>query len=71
MLMGDTAVLGPTPMQSFKGSNFAGVPQPKLVNDKAHDYSAVESPTEIRKLLLTAGVFIIIAYTVWHFMYER
>ena len=74
MLMADTAVLGPTPMQSFKGSNFAGVPQPKLMNDsKAANYEAdaASSPQEHKHILITAALFIIVAYAIWHFMYEK
>lgn len=74
MLMGDTGVLGPTPMQSFKGSNFSGVPQPKLYNDsKSHDYTAdsANPPNERKHILITAAIFIAVAYIVWHALYER
>jgi len=73
MLMTD-GVLGPTPMQSFKGSNFAGVPQPKLMNDsKSVDYSTTSPnpPQEKMHILITAAVFIVVAYIVWHMLYER
>jgi hypothetical protein len=72
--MGDAGVLGPTPMQSFKGSNFAGVPQPKLMNDsKSFDYTTESSgtATEQKHILFIAALFIVVAYAVWHFMYER
>lgn len=75
MLMADEyATLGPTPQNSFKGSNFSGVPQPKLWNDsKAHDYSTDQSssPNEKLHILITAGAFIAVAYVVWHVLYER
>lgn len=75
MYMSDSgAVLGQTPLQSFKGANFAGVPQPKLANDsKAHDYSAeaTTSPNENTHILITAAAIIIGAYVVWHVMYEK
>lgn len=74
MLMSDSGVLGPTPMQSFKGSNFAGVPQPKLMNDsKAANYDVEASgPTQEHKhILITAAVFIAVAYVLWHALYER
>lgn len=74
MLMADSGVLGPTPMQSFKGSNFAGVPQPKLYNDsKAYEYEteSTNPPAEHKKILITAAVFIAVAYIVWHVMYEK
>lgn len=73
MLMSD-GVLGPTPMQSFKGSNFAGVPQPKLANDsKAANYEVDASggAAEHKHILLTAAAFIVIAYVTWHMLYER
>lgn len=72
MLMTD-GVLGPTPMQSFKGSNFAGVPQPKLANDsKSHNYEAsAGTGTEHKQIFITAAAFIIIAYIVWHFAFEK
>lgn len=75
MLMGDSSVLGPTPMQSFKGANFAGVPQPKLMNDsKSANYEAEasgSSPVEHRNILLTAAAFVAVAYVAWHVLYER
>lgn len=75
MIMSDSgAVLGQTPLQSFKGSNFSGVPQPKLSNDThSHDYTAdaTTSPNEKMHILITAATIIVAAYIVWHVMYER
>lgn len=75
MLMADeAATLGPTPQQTFKGSNFAGVPQPKLWNDsKSHDYSTDQSssPNEKLHILIVAALFVVGGYAVWHFLYER